>query len=1601
MRDENGNLKAVYHGSPKEFNEFSLSYLGTNGTAEGYGFYFTDKKSIAEGYSKGYEGQRRDGSNGKLFEVYLDIKKPLSDKEVTMSRSQFKKFLIELNNQTDADGEPLDVLSNYGDVAWEGLNNVLNYAMEIEYDGSDNDVNLVHSIINGCGNMEVVFDVLRKTTGYDGIIVEEATWGEDQTIYIAFHPEQIKNVDNANPTDNPDIRRSIDTSIAPIRGGDWRTPVRDLRYSKTKDVAPIAEADANKNILPDDYFAPVTEEMANERQDGILESLDDADAPPETDAPFYGDESDAYTPEDPFADRDFGEVGKRSVKAYMYEHPEVKPYFQREANGMLGELYDTTRGERVFQYGDFDGYGAESYYRVYGTKRHTSDDIAYLLDHCHYTYEQIENGLKAIIEDNGAENNAVSKRIEFLLNDRLRDGYVDFRDGIEIPPDQGYLDLLREKEITAYNEEAYRQLFEDESLVPPEEDIAPMAGEQMHSVDTTEQLPAQTAPMAAQTPPSAEKSAPPQQKSEPKRVKPTTAEILTEEPNVKNRKRGLWSMIKEYVLDNGMVFEEVAKENNNRELEARWNSIRNAPKKAQHFIEHGANGTRSVNAIRQEVEKRGLVKQLSEYMYHMHNIDRMSLESKARSEAEQLLRENPMLADITAHDTVKSIIAKIEAKTTQMSAEEAVDTDLASKNAEMLKNKNGVAEDLHEKAQRYAHLMSVQNKPVFGDEITADVSYVKVQELLKQNPELKQYAEEIYQNNRYLRNMMVEEGVISYETAKLWEEMYPHYVPVRREGDVGLNVNVPLDTRRTGINAPVKGATGGSRNILPLFDTLGIRAIQTYNAIAKNRFGIELMNTMGSTVESDTATLDDAIGALDQSDKLLKPGENGMRPTFTVFDGGERVTFEITDEMYDAMKPTGDVLSYTNKVANTASNLFRGLLTEYNPVFIAKNAIKDVQDILINSQHPLKTYAAIPRAVVQMANKGKYYREYVENGGENNTYFERETSTFTKENKAKAVAKTILGLNLVSKANNLVEMTPRLAEYIASREAGRSIDVSMLDAARVTTNFAAGGKLTKFLNRNGATFLSASVNGAVQQARNLVEAKQNGVKGVVGLAAKFIAAGLPMVLLNDLIWEDDDEYEELSDYVKQNYYIVGKFGDGKFVRIPKGRTVAVIQEAFAQMENLITGDDEADLGAFLELAVSNLAPNNPLEDNIIAPIKQVMENKTWYGEDLVPQRLQDLPPGEQYDESTDEISRWLGEKLNFISPYKVNYLLNQYTGGVGDVVLPMLTPEAESGDDSAFGSLLAPIRSTFTTDSVMNNQNVSDFYDKKDELTTNAKGKAATDEDVLMSKFMNSMNAEISALYAQKREVQSSDLADSVKYQQVRKIQDQIIDLTRKSLSTYEDIKYEGDYAVIGDRYFEKDDDGEWRKLTDDQVKKHKITSAAGDANYATDGDTHYRLYVKEGETDGEWRKITDKELEKQNEVTSALGITAKEYWEKKDEYTFAYESPAKYEVSRVVGGYDAYKGYQSEMYDIKADKDAEGKSINGSRKEKVIDYINSLDADYGEKLVLFKSEYPADDTYNNEIIDYLNGRDDLTYEQIVTILKELGFKVSGNDVTW
>lgn len=1245
--------------------------------------------------------------------------------------------------------------------------------------------------------------------------------------------------------------------------------------------AGVGDIEAVNKLIPEHEAIRERIKELQQRETDRADSLTDADVPEEMDAPISM-KSDNY---DPFGNTTIADIS-RSTRSYSDRNPGARHFLEEAALGFGYDVNNSTHGERwyndqlYYESGGEQGFG--------GTSRHTTSDIAELKDTYGYTWDELLKAADDVAK--GDFRSVAAKRVEYLCHKRLMEGYTDV-DGRRYEPNQDYISFLNETFADEQRAGSIDSLMENADLYAPAEEIAPLKPASKLKDSFTGDAPifdgrdGQTTMFA------------PEKKTAPSGGK--TANVLVNEPKTPKRRNKFWSLIKEHVLDNGMVFEDYSKETGNREIEAKWNFIRYSQSRAQRLIGNGTDGVKALKDIKKEVDKSGKTGQFYDYLYHKHNVDRMSLEDR---------------------------------------------------------------------------FDNTPNKAVFGDSVTAEVSQKQVEQYEKENPEFMRWAEDVYGYMNHLRGLLVENGVISQETADLWEDMYPHYVPIRRAGQDGLNINVPLDTYRTTVNNPVKRATGGNQDILPLFDTMAQRTAQTYKAIARNSFGIELKNQLGSVVDTDVETVDDVIDSIDTDDALLKPGMKGMNPTFTVFEDGERVEFEITEEMYEAMKPKSEAMQYRNKILNAASSVFRGLTTQYSIPFMATNAIKDAQDVLINSQHPAKTYANFPRAWWQQLRHGKYYQEYVENGGEDNTYFDNETNAFKEDNWFMKGVK--LPLNIISEMNNFIELTPRLAEYIASREAGRSVEVSMLDAARVTTNFAAGGDLTKFLNRNGATFLNASVQGAIQQARNVREAHHKGLMGYVGLATKFALAGLPTVLLNNALWDDDEDYEDLADYVKQDYYVLWKTGDGKFFRIPKGRTVAVIQNAIEQVQNAATGDDEVDLKTFLQLAVNNLAPNNPLENNILAPIMQVAKNQTWYGEELVPSRLQDLPSAEQFDEKTDNFSKWLGEQWD-ISPYKVNYLLNQYSGGIGDVLLPMMTPRAESGDDSKYGFLTAPLRDKFTTDSVINSQVVSDYYDTKDALAVKANSSKATEDDYFRDLYMDTVGWELSDLYKQKREIQNSDLPDSEKYAQSRALQEQIVERMKQSLNSYDNINASGVYAEIGDKRFNKDpESGKWYEI--------KPKNADGSDNW---------YYQKE------------------QEVTKGLGISYEEYWNNREEYNYAYDKPGRYAIAQTVGGYDTYMEYydalenwQSDSY-ISADKDSKGNSISGSRKKKVLDYINGLDIDYGERIILYRTVYSSKSDkrkYNQDIIDYLNGRDDISYDEMKSILEELEMEVDSNgNITW
>lgn len=258
-RDENGNLKVLYHGTPNDFTKFSYDKLGTNGTLLGKGFYLTDDINVAKAYAS-------KGEKGKVMELYADIKKPLKWGEKSISKQQYKSFVESINEITNGTLFA-DYSGEYSEKGSAQYNSTLNdILMDYEYGGDD--IDLVSGILNTTGmSWNKGYKILKDTTGYDGIIVTTDVYDSGEgNVYIPFQSNQIKNVDNTNPTSNEDIRYSQNTKEwneylkenFPSAG--TKTKMSDIKLPVREDI----ESSSKKSkILNPNEISKLTKEDAN------------------------------------------------------------------------------------------------------------------------------------------------------------------------------------------------------------------------------------------------------------------------------------------------------------------------------------------------------------------------------------------------------------------------------------------------------------------------------------------------------------------------------------------------------------------------------------------------------------------------------------------------------------------------------------------------------------------------------------------------------------------------------------------------------------------------------------------------------------------------------------------------------------------------------------------------------------------------------------------------------------------------------------------------------------------------------------------------------------------------------------------------------------------------------------------------------------------------------------------------------------------------------------------------------------------------------------------------------------------------------------------
>lgn len=167
-------MTILYHGTDKIFGDFNLDTIGKNGTANGYGIYFTDSIDFAKKYGN------------VVYTVNLKIKRAIREGARTISRRELSNLLIALHRE-------YDILNDFNDVSYYGSHKVLVDALDT-YNDVDCDVAIVSELANIVGCKLGVNRVINDTLGINCIVSKKYLndLNDLRTDYVAMVPEMVK-----------------------------------------------------------------------------------------------------------------------------------------------------------------------------------------------------------------------------------------------------------------------------------------------------------------------------------------------------------------------------------------------------------------------------------------------------------------------------------------------------------------------------------------------------------------------------------------------------------------------------------------------------------------------------------------------------------------------------------------------------------------------------------------------------------------------------------------------------------------------------------------------------------------------------------------------------------------------------------------------------------------------------------------------------------------------------------------------------------------------------------------------------------------------------------------------------------------------------------------------------------------------------------------------------------------------------------------------------------------------------------------------------------------------------------------------------------------
>jgi hypothetical protein len=690
---------------------------------------------------------------------------------------------------------------------------------------------------------------------------------------------------------------------------------------------------------------------------------------------------------------------------------------------------------------------------------------------------------------------------------------------------------------------------------------------------------------------------------------------------------------------------------------------------------------------------------------------------------------------------------------------------------------------------KHAITLAEKNHMIYSPDVYNNVEDMRqdLEFIEQQYPQFIELSERLYDwYDKFFKAWVVDTNMLGEDSKKIYTKMrqeYPYYVPMFRVREDGSSkqASSSLTDQKTPVDR--LSEKGSDKDTISPIDNIITQVSRIVNAYSKNnvmRAIVENYNTvdgLGGFIDrvppdmekqilstqsikdsletefEDVENIDDIINSIPDLIENYKPLTKSKDKEIVgvITKSGKRQFYQVFDKAFlnslTNMNPTQ--LDATVRMIASIRRITTALTTGLNPIFgIAFNAPRDFQQAYIfgSYKNPAEYVYEYVKALTSVIRGNDNYKTFRDIGGVYGSSMTTELRTkndfirrLTKYRKGQKVgAKNALSYigELILDFNDAIETTPRLAEFnkaykIAKNRGDSDYDATLYALSRaddVTLNFSRRGEIMNTAVGQSIPYLNAGLQGMDKLRRGLFtgeERTQTLIKSITMLTISTI-----------LLWlahRDDEDYEKLTKGIKDNYWILWKNPDGSFVRIPKPKDLAGIFSAdFERALNAYFKEEGA--GAF-EGFQSTIADSLlPPVDTIFRPLIDVIGNEKWSGGKIVPMAMEYLPKTEQYDETTSRIAVELAQLIgkvapdsNFASPKNVDYILDQYYGGLADILLPMTTPTTYVDADTLkdkYNYLAMPMAAImktgeligrkFKADPSYSNDVVNDFYDLRD-----------------------------------------------------------------------------------------------------------------------------------------------------------------------------------------------------------------------------------------------------------------------------------------------